>query len=63
MTQILCQLEAPVAEIPTVSSISAMCPNEWTVVIFSGFQDFRRGSVSTFFNKTSDILNSEMPKF
>jgi hypothetical protein len=43
VTQILCQLETPVAEIPTVSSISATCPNEWTAVIFSGFRDFRRG--------------------
>jgi hypothetical protein len=57
--QILCQLETSVAEMPTVSSISAMCPNEWTTVIFSGFRDFRCGVSRPFVNKTSDIPNSK----
>jgi hypothetical protein len=61
-TKKLCQLETPVAEMPTVSSMSATCPNEWTTVIFSGFRDFRRGVSRPFVNKTSDIPNSEVLK-
>jgi hypothetical protein len=41
MTEILCQLETPVADMPTVSLMFAMCPNKWTGVIFSGFRDLR----------------------
>jgi hypothetical protein len=36
VTQILCQLESMVAKIPTGSSISTMCPNEWMNAFFSG---------------------------
>jgi hypothetical protein len=41
MTEILCQLETPVADMPTVSSMFATCPNKWTTVIFSRFRDLR----------------------
>jgi hypothetical protein len=39
MTRILYQLETPVAEMPMVSSIFAMCLSEWTTMIVFLFRE------------------------
>jgi hypothetical protein len=41
MTEILYQIETPVADMPTISSMFVTCLNKWTTVIFSRFHDLR----------------------
>jgi hypothetical protein len=41
MTEILCQLETPVDDMPMVSSMFSMCPNKCTTVICLRFHDLR----------------------
>jgi hypothetical protein len=63
LTQLLCQLETPDAETPTVSSMSATCPVKWTAVILSLFRESRfrefRTLVATVF-QNRELRNADL---